>query len=285
MIALALITSTCAEQPALVRDVAKETFEFPSGDAFQLAPPTIDNGMTAKQRINELSQLAGNAGWKRFSRKSAVAPVTIKVKYLTDSQGNHIGHSLHIAFVVHASIETLRDKNLMQQIFHAEQKSEEPKKPTESEVADQQFSEVQLAEMGITKAEDTSFSKAEFELLKKIKLRGVIQIQRAATQRELDYVFRLDPRFNNANETANAWTRINKNDATQTARDVQWFAYSGAAGYLVVRKLPELDGACLIESRILLHEPTDWFNGSHLLRSKLPLIIQETARSFRRKLK
>jgi hypothetical protein len=36
---------------------------------------------------------------------------------------------------------------------------------------------------------------------------------------------------------------------------------------------------------MLMHEPTQWFSGSNFIRSKLPLAIQEGARSFRRSLR
>jgi hypothetical protein len=60
--------------------------------------------------------------------------------------------------------------------------------------------------------------------------------------------------------------------------------YEGAGGYMHVAKLSDPSGACLIETWMVLHEPTEWFRGSNLLRSKLPLMIQESVRKFRRHL-
>ena len=52
---------------------------------------------------------------------------------------------------------------------------------------------------------------------------------------------------------------------------------SGAGGYLALQSLaevsPELTGACLVEGRLVLHEPQSWFGGSNFLRSKFPLLI------------
>ena len=269
----------CAQPAPAISDLTKDKVRFPSGDSFSLALPTLSVGQSDKQRMDQLTALSGGAGWKRFSRDSTVAPVAIDVKYLNGADGSRVGHSLHAAFVVHASLETLKDKDLMQQLF-ANESSPESLQGSENE-SKHQLSDKVLVERGITKTENTSFAKAEIALLKKVAVRGVLQVQKSESENGIDFAFRLDKRFNDANQTSNAWSRIGKDKATLP----DWTPYGGAVGYLVVRRLPELESACLIECRILLHEPKEWFNGSNLLRSKLPLMIQETARSFRRKFK
>ena len=42
--------------------------------------------------------------------------------------------------------------------------------------------------------------------------------------------------------------------------------------------------AMLIEYHVVFEEPEAWFQGANLLSSKLPLVIQDVVRSFRRKL-
>ena len=266
----------CAQPAPPLSDPTKDKVRFPSGDSFSLALPTLSVGQSDKQRMDQLTALAGGAGWKRFSRNSVVAPVAIDVKYLNGADGSRVGHSLHAAFVVHASLETLKDKDLMQQLFANESSSGKTESKSEGQVSDKV-----LIERGITKTENTSFANAEIALLKKVTVRGVLQVQKSESENGIDFAFRLDKRFNDADQTSNAWSRIGKDKATLP----DWTPYSGAAGYLVVRRLPELESACLIECRVLLHEPKEWFNGSNLLRSKLPLMIQETARSFRRQFK
>ena len=276
LIAMFSASVACAQPAPAISDLTKDKVRFPSGDSFSLALPTLSVGQSDKQRMDQLTALSGGAGWKRFSRDSTVAPVAIDVKYLNGADGSRVGHSLHAAFVVHASLETLKDKDLMQQLFANESSSGKTESKSEGQVSDKV-----LIERGITKTENTSFANAEIALLKKVTVRGVLQVQKSESENGIDFAFRLDKRFNDADQTSNAWSRIGKDKATLP----DWTPYSGAAGYLVVRRLPELESACLIECRVLLHEPKEWFNGSNLLRSKLPLMIQETARSFRRQFK
>jgi hypothetical protein len=59
--------------------------------------------------------------------------------------------------------------------------------------------------------------------------------------------------------------------------------YIGAAWYSKATKLQQPQGAVLFEYHIVFDEPEGWFNGANLLRSKLPLLVQDGVRKFRRR--
>ena len=261
-----------AETPNIFTDMLSQGIEVPGIGPVQVAPPTLETGLSTEQKTERLSKLAGGAGWKRFSRKSDVAPVAIKMSYLKDSDGKRLGHSIHAAFVIHVDLDTLANEDLMRGLMNA-QKNDAPAEGETSEV-----SKDELNVVGITADPDTTFAKIEVPLLKKVRIRGVMQVQRSKSEDMIQFAFRLDPRFADLESIGNGWSRIS--DETPN-----WMPYQGAGGYMQVSRLPEPEGACLIESRFIVHEPSDWFRGSNLLRSKLPLMIQESARSMRRKLK
>ena len=58
--------------------------------------------------------------------------------------------------------------------------------------------------------------------------------------------------------------------------------WDGAAFYLKITKLAEPAGALFVEEHVVFAEPTGWFDGANLLRSKLPLVIQNNVRTMRR---
>jgi hypothetical protein len=92
----------------------------------------------------------------------------------------------------------------------------------------------------------------------------------------------MDDRFQNDKQYPNIWRHINVVEEEEKLGSPQ--PYTGMAGYVLVTKLPEPAGALLVEMHFLLHEPPTWFGGRNLLRSKLPTLIQDNVRSFRRKL-
>ncbi len=53
----------------------------------------------------------------------------------------------------------------------------------------------------------------------------------------------------------------------------------------MVTRLARPEGALFFEMHVVIHEPEAWFGGPNLLRSKMPLVIQENVRNLRRRLK
>ncbi|NNE00970.1 MAG: hypothetical protein HKN47_26945 [Pirellulaceae bacterium] len=265
--------ATQAQSPSLMDQLTQRGVTIPEKHVVLVPPPTLADHLTAEQRRQKLSALAGGATWKQFSRDSVVAPVAIDLDYIKDDDGARIGHSIHVAFVVHTPIETFADEDLMEQIFGDRDKSDE-NKTAES----QKLSDDQLGALGIEPVESTSFTRTRFTLLKKVLVNGVLQTETAATNDTKSVAVYLDPRFSDDNW----WMRVSNDQAAPASKKNR---YVGAGGYVVIARLTELDGASLVEARFILHEPQSWFSGSNLLRSKLPLMIQESARKFRRKLK
>lgn len=245
-----------------------------NGKPFSLPTPTLTGSESADQQLAILEELVGSARWKAFSRNSIVAPVKIDLSYLRDPEDRRTGHSIHVAFIIHTSFESLRNRKVLTKLLSDQDESEDDtsggKKLTRSELEQYGFA----AE--IDSEEFYSFAVA---LLKKIHLTGGIRLAEKVDDNQIQIGFRLDERFANPDKVVfNAWSRLGAEEAPAK------MSYSGLGGFLTVTRLHSLKNACLIESRILMHEPPEWFSGSNFLRSKLPLMIQELARNFRRRL-
>ncbi|QDT12409.1 hypothetical protein [Planctomycetes bacterium K23_9] len=262
-------------QPAsLLQEVVGPGVEIPGLGKTAVLPPMLAAELTPPERAAALKSVSRGGDWKRFSRKSVVAPLSIDLEYLKNSEGERMGHRVHLAFVVHASLETLKDQDLMKQMFAGESKPEDA-----DTVESEKITVDELSQRGIAPDDKTSFSVIQFPLLDKVTVKGVLQIQQTTKDDTIVLAVKVDPRFS----TRNAWAPISEKG------DPDWRPYQGAAGYLSVTRLSETDGtglsnACFIESRFIIYEPTDWFRGSNLLRSKIPLLLQESARKLRRKL-
>ena len=282
-VALGLIVC-CGSVPAAAEiallDRFTETGIVIDGDQACVVPkPSLHAGQDAESRQKVLDDLAGGRGWKSFRRRSVVAPVEIDVKYIKDSEGNRIGHQAHSAFIVHAPLQSLKDRELMQQVFG------EPNDDQEAEdFAVAEFPVEDLQKYGIeVVGEHESYGTIQVPLLKRVIVRGVIQTQRSVTDDQVVITWQIDPRFTGGPGGRNTWAPIERDDFGKKLEGKPQ-PYQGAGGYMCVTRLNEVPNACLVESHLVLHEPKQWFRGSNVLRSKLPLIMQESARSFRRKL-
>jgi hypothetical protein len=126
------------------------------------------------------------------------------------------------------------------------------------------------------------YSTTTMTLLDKVRVDGVMRGIRTNSPQFVLSATRMDDRFQNDKQYPNIWRHINVLDEEEKLGPPQ--SYAGMAGYVLVTKLPEPTGALLVEMHFLLPEPPAWFGGRNLLRSKLPTVIQDNVRSFRRKL-
>lgn len=273
------VTVLCSigHSQTLLDELTNSGIEFLDEVRVKLPPPTLHGELSNEHLESAKTQLAGNDGWERFSRDSVVAPVTIKLEYVTDKNGKRVGHNVHSAFVVHANLESLTDKELMQQIFG---------KPESNGGAGIQFTELTASDLkdagveSLASEEATSltYSRVEFTLLEKINLQGVMRIERTSTPVSTTICWMFDPKFAENEKLRGTWSKLGEDSQERKP-------YQGWGGYLNVTRVSESPEMVLIESRMLLHELPEWFSASNFVRSKLPLAIQEGARNFRRKLK
>ena len=244
----------------------------------ETAPTKSPEALAAAQR-----GLAGKRPWDQFVRDSVVAPVQIGLEYLKDEQGQRVGQRVHFAFVVHAAVSTLRDSEAMERMFASEVGD------SESEGWNSQpLGGDELQGLEIEQEEGESYGWLQVTLLNKIEVIGVIRSQRQQGDDFIAITWKLDEQFTGPGpwrrEYQNLWREWKRDDIGNPIR-TEGHPYAGAAGYLIITAMPEVPNASMVEGLLVLHEPEEWFGGSNLLRSKLPLMIQESARKLRRGLK
>jgi hypothetical protein len=120
-------------------------------------------------------------------------------------------------------------------------------------------------------------------LLDRVLVSGVVHSWQTFGTGEITVSGILDSRIDKEPELSNRWQAI-EDRAGEDPKLGPPSEYSGFGGYLRATALQEPAGALLIEAHVVFHEPEGWFRGANLLRSKLPLALQDQVRSFRKKL-
>ncbi|MEO8272070.1 MAG: hypothetical protein ABI557_20335, partial [Aureliella sp.] len=106
-----------AQQPDLFRELTQLGLEFDDLQRVTMSLPALQAGMTDSARLEALDKLAGKQRWDRFSRDAVTAPVVVDIDTIDDPSGERLGLLVHNAFVVYATLETLRDRELMGEMF------------------------------------------------------------------------------------------------------------------------------------------------------------------------
>ena len=206
LLAALLIESTSlGDSPQVMTLITDNGVLIGKEQLVRLEPPILSGDLDAQERRKRLKEVAGGAGWKQFSRRSAVAPVSIDVKYVKDLDGNRIGHLIHVAFVVHAELDTLKDMDLMKQLFGEAQEMGEA-----AGIQSQELASKKLDKLGIEHDDLSSYTSVQLTLLERVLLRGVLHLQQTVDGDSIIVSWYLDPRFNNDNEINNAWARVEK---------------------------------------------------------------------------
>jgi hypothetical protein len=232
-----------------------------------------------------LEKITGQAGWEKFSQPSAVAPMMIRLEYVKNEADERIGHNVHSAFAVHAKLQSIQDKDLMQQIFGRQSDTGETGGLKLTELTAEQLKKItaassELNTSGDNRAAARTYSMVDVILLDKIRIHGLLGIEKTEGPSGFSLAWQLLLR-NEPDELQGIWSKVAVVDGRSWASDP--VAYAGWGGYIQVTRVSQSPEILVIESRMLMHEPMDWFSSSNYIRSKLPLVIQEGARNFRRK--
>ncbi|MEM6363255.1 MAG: hypothetical protein AAF745_02430 [Planctomycetota bacterium] len=223
--------------------------------------------------------IAGRNDWKRFTRDSVTAPILMNFDTVESAEGTRVGHVMSFRFVAHQEFETLKEKGFLKTLFQDSSQREES--------SFEGFDNELMEEFGLKPQDATDYGFATFELLKRIRIRGIFASQTTVDDDVAVTAWRLLEEKPNDSNYCSTWSPLD-NDEVGRKVEGDRQAYAGIAGYVSMTSLAPVDstlaGACLVECHSIIHEPKQWFDGRNLLRSKLPLIVQESVRKFRRKL-
>ena len=94
---------------------------------------------------------------------------------------------------------------------------------------------------------------------------------------------RLDPRFLHDPDYPNQWRPLVRDEQAEIKPGPPHpFAHAG--GYAKITRLVAPADGVLVECHLVYEEPYGWFDGLNLVKQKVPVMVQEKVRTFRRKL-
>lgn len=255
-------------------DLANRGVEVVGGSWVPLPEPVVR--LDVDQSATDLAGLAGPAGWERFAADAVTAPVTVAIEPAS-VDGVRLGHRVRSAFTLRAPLERLRaDEALRRSLGSGEDGKGSTARPLAAE---------ELREAGITAAAGEQFVWIELVLLNRVMIRGVVRAVSTERPDGVEVAWQFDPRLGDHERWRATWSRIEDNELGSRAEGPRQ-SYQGSGGIVTVRRLSAEAGVDLlvVESRAVIGEPEAWFQGSNLLRSKMPLAAQEGVRTLRRRL-
>lgn len=295
LVCLSLLPSAAADaaENRLLDELTREGARLSSSDEpTKLPPPSLDDSLDAAAQTKEVRRIAGKKyPYEQFVRNSPVAPFLLEIHSLGgerkggdkgDQSGDAQGRvqQIDLWFVAHGKLATVTDRDLMGQLVGEADKSGD-------EARSKELTEEELRQRDLRLVADddrhTNYSHFDLPVLQRVRLSGMGQSETTRGPRSVVAAVRLDPRFIDDADYPAQWRPL-KRDAAGKAVIGDAQPYTGFAGYCQATELAEPKGALFVECHIVFDEPHGWFNGTNLLRAKLPLLLQDNVRTFRRKL-
>jgi hypothetical protein len=234
--------------------------------------PTLPDGLDAAAQKAALTTLLGpDYSLAEFTRKSVVAPHLLKLRDVTPSDPQAPARGVDVWFVVHGEMGRLEDEKFLERIAGHGRDGGKVAALTTDDLARRKIP---------APGKQEGYGVVEFDFLDKVRVRATGRAVWSRTAESVVVAAEIDPRFAADAEFPNQWQPLSKEGGVVKAGPPQ--PWGGAALYLKITRLAEPQGALFCEQHVIFTEPTGWFDGANLLRSKLPPVVQNNVRSVRK---
>jgi hypothetical protein len=283
-------TCLCADDAITENDIAqilfKDGVELASGGRVRLPMPLVGMTQDPDQQALVIDRLTQKLPRDEFVRNSVVAPFVVKIDTLEGAgRGGRAAQSIHLWFVAYGNLQTVRDEELLTNLIGAAKQSGPSTSSSESVAELLGPDDLQARNLSTSKTahKRDSYVRLTGTVLDRVQVQGVWHILETSYPGAIVLASMLDSRFAGDSEYPNRWRSIRQDEFGKvTLGESQ--PYSGWGGYALATTLHEPAGAMLIECYTIFSEPAEWFGGTNQLRAKLPIVVQDNVRKFRRQL-
>jgi hypothetical protein len=245
--------------------------------------PTLRDGMTADQQTQAIGSILGNLEEERFFKPSVVSPFVFELEPLSKLENGGQRQRLDVWFVAHGKLDDIEEKKMMDDLTGPEAK----KTPGLPEIA-RALTEEEMKSRDLKFGDQPDGSGRSYgimgaNILDKAFVTGITSSRYRKTDESIELFLRMSPSLFDDADFPARWHSISKAD-DGTFRLGEANPYTDLAALIKVTKLVGVEDGLFVEVHVVYAEPFGWFEGRNLLRSKLPPVLQDSVRKFRRKL-
>ena len=272
-----------AEQAnAVLTELVVAGITMPDGTAVKLPPPSMADGLDAKQQRAAIGKIPGiRHTVDELLRKSAVAPFELR-RQAANPKAEAVAWQLDVWFVAYGTLEQVSQEDFLKRWSDLGGSSDEEGGVSRAgKLSDDEIAERKLFDTP-GEHKDEYFLYSTFELFNKVQLSATRHAMISRSEDSLLVAAMVDPRFAGDETYPNEWRPMTRDELGKvTVGKPQPYEHAGF--YAKVTELKEPAGTLFIEYHQVFNEPKAWFKGVNLLSSKIPIVAQDSVRDFRRK--
>jgi hypothetical protein len=215
-----------------------------------------------------------------LERKSVVAPLILKITGDEQAAQQRTLRRVDFWFVAYGKLDKIADQSFWKSVRSSlDDREDDEFSSTQTAI----LSADQLHARRISDRDDERHLWADLTLCNRVRVSATMQAEQTRSAESITLAAAIDPRFADDKEFPNRWWSMTRDDAGHLQQGGP-HPYRTAGWYYKATELHEPEGAIFIEYHILYDEPHGWFDGANLICSKLPLVVQDAVRKFRRQL-
>lgn len=261
-----------------------EGVQFFGDELVPLAKPTLPDGLSQEAQQAAIESIAdARHPLDQLMRASIVSPFVLEIRKDTSIDPDRPVRRIDVWFVAYGNIESLADEEFLRDLARQSEDRTDSKLPTEVVfLEDPELEQRSLTRVELETSREVWFH-SKFSLFDRVQLHATRHAYVTRTPESILVASLLDERFTEDPEYPTAWNSVTRDRLGKfVLGDKQ--PYQAAGFYLKATQLHDPPGAIFVEYHQVFDEPGEWFDGANLLRSKLPLMVQNGVRKFRRKL-
>ena len=272
--------SPCSAANSIYETLLEKGLALSPQETVKLPPPILRDGMTAAQQKQTIEvMLAGKYNWESFARKSLVAPFLLRINDEGRESGQ-VGRRVDLYFITYGSLDAMRSDDFLKGQLNFATADDESADGSQVRI----LSPADLTKRGLPPGQQPGSSRwvaVESTLLNKVRIRLTTENLKSESADSVLIASVADPKFVNDTQFPNDWRPVTADDSGRRQTGATQ-PYAGLASYMKATQLSEPAGAIFVEYHVAFAEPEGWFHGTNLLRSKLPIVVQNMARKLRR---
>ncbi len=240
--------------------------------------------MTAEQQTAAIKSIAGDKPLDDLLKASVNGPFVMKISPIGDLPDQGHIQQIDLWFVAEGTLAKVEDKKLLDELASPKKQKKEQDIPEEARA----LTEAELASRQLTAGEQPDKSTLGYGLLKanilsKVYLQAITKTQASKSPESIISALIVDPKLALDAQFPGQWSPLVE-DQNGNESIGKPSPYSAAGAYAKATPIKGVSNRLFIEIHIVFAEPHAWFEGRNMLRSKLPPLLQDTVRTFRRKL-
>ncbi len=253
----------------------------PSERRVKVDPPWMADGLDAAAQREVIERVAGpRRRVEDFLRDAVVAPFALTIDEVEMEGVERPPRRLDLGYVAYGKLAHFYSEEFFERLVHLASSERRSRYPLKSGV----LSDEEVRARGLKTLEGENlkerFAYATVALFDRVLLSTTRRVVVTRSEESIVVATIVDPRFAGDAEYPNQWRSIDV-DARGDFTLGEPQPYTCAASYVKITRLKEPGGALFLEHHQVFAEPEGWFGGRNLLRSKLPLAVQDTVRKLR----